>query len=832
MHRSLRFKVILWFLLVVLTVGIAGYAGFRRLANYVRHETQSHVAAKTAHVLDVLDATNAIYTRLAQSSLEVLKMLATRQGPPRLAPDGKRPAALFFGNTPAEGDSSLVDEVSRIMGGKATLFLRQGDHFIPVASNVLNLDGTRAVGTLLAPDGPVFTAILQGKPFSGVIDILGKPHVTSYEPILDAEGRVIGIYYVGFALDTLSNLREVLEEGGLLDHGFFALLGPSDQIVFRTEGTVSDTQAREIIQAAATDGSVPDWHLQRATFVPWDYDVISAVYLPDITAKTVEIVWQVYSAAGVIILGALLVSFLLASRLSAALDTAEKARSEAFEARDAAESANRTKSTFLANMSHELRTPMNAIIGYSEMLIEETEDRNLDDLTPDLEKICGAGKHLLALINDILDLSKIEAGKMTLFVEEFDIAEMLKEVASTIQTVMEKNGNTLEVDYPASIGPLQADLTKVRQTLFNLLSNAAKFTDHGTVRLSAERVSTPDGERVRFAVTDTGIGMTPEQLGRLFQAFTQADASTTRKYGGTGLGLVISRKFCQMMGGDISVTSEAGKGTRFVADLPAVVAGEEKPDPAPAPVSPSLPKKLILVIDDDRDAADILGRNLARAGYEVAVARTGQEGLALARTRRPAAITLDVMMPGMDGWSVLTELKSDPATSGIPVIMVTMLQDRNFGFALGASEFLTKPINQERLREALAKHCGKPAACALVVEDDPHNRELVCRILEKENIRSLEAANGAEALERIAEETPAVILLDLMMPVMDGFEFLSILRSQPGGDKIPVIVITAKDLTEADRQRLNGTVTQVIQKGSVDRDTLLRDMNALLAKTF
>jgi len=287
-----------------------------------------------------------------------------------------------------------------------------------------------------------------------------------------------------------------------------------------------------------------------------------------------------------------------------------------------------------------------------------------------------------------------------------------------------------------------------------------------------------------------------------------------------------------MMGGDITVTSTPGQGTTFTVDLPTVVT-EPLPEPASAPAKTTTPasaSKLILVIDDDQDSADILQRNLTKSGYEVVVALNGADGIAMARKLKPSAITLDVMMPGLDGWSVLTTLKSEPETSHIPVIMVTMLQDRQLGFTLGASEFLTKPVDQTKLRGVLAKYCGHPAAYALVVDDDPGNREIICRLLEKEDVRFQEAANGSVALELVAAEIPGLILLDLMMPVMDGFEFLTLLRQNPSFAKIPVVVITAKDLSAEDRERLHGSVNQIIQKGALDRDKLLHQITSMLAR--
>ncbi len=393
-----------------------------------------------------------------------------------------------------------------------------------------------------------------------------------------------------------------------------------------------------------------------------------------------------------------------------------------------------------------------------------------------------------------------------------------------------RNGNTLNLDIASDCGVIHTDLTKVRQTLFNLLSNAAKFTENGRISLSVHRTPGPE-ERILFSVTDTGIGMTPEQLSRLFQAFTQADASTTRKYGGTGLGLVISRKFCTMLGGDIRVTSEPGKGTVFTVDLPVIAPKlpQEFAVSGTSVAQATAPQQQnVLIVDDDQDSAEILKRTLEKSGFSVVVAHSGAEALELVRKQPPIAITLDVMMPGMDGWSVLSKLKSDPATSSIPVIMVTMLQDRNLGFSLGASEFLTKPVNQEQLRQIILKLGGHPQDYTLVVEDEESNRSLIGRILEKEKIRYQEATNGREALDLIAHEKPALILLDLMMPVMDGFEFIEILRRNPAYAGIPVVVITAKDLSPEERAQLAGRVNAILQKGAVDREKLLRDITTML----
>lgn len=832
MTHSLRFKIALWFAIVAVAVGLAGVAGFHRLSHYVRSEAESQMAARLDHVVDVLESTDRIYSELVTSSMHVMKMLAAQEGPPKIV--GKDAAGrplLSLGDSLVNNSDALVDRVSATMGGTATVFVRDGDSFVRVSTNVTETDGRRAIGTGLDPKGKAIVAIRDGRPFSGVVDILGKPFITRYEPLTDSSGSVIGIFYVGYALETLNTIRDAIEDRGLLMRGFFVLIDHQDRVVFQTTTATGEETANAIAFGShQTEKTGKDWLLKVSDFEPWDYTVIAALYLPDVNRLTWQFIRQVYGVGSVIILVVLLVSFWLASKLSGALESAESARAEALAARDAAESANRTKSAFLANMSHELRTPMNAIIGYSEMLIEEAEDLKLDGFAPDLGKIRSAGKHLLSLINDVLDLSKIEAGKMTLFLEEFDVGAMIRDVVATIQPLIEKNGNTLAVAVASDCGRMRADLTKVRQTLFNLLSNAAKFTENGTIRLTASR--SPDSQRLFFDVADTGIGMTPAQLARLFQAFTQADDSTTKKYGGTGLGLVISRKFCQLMGGDISVQSTHGKGTTFRVDLPATVSElEAAPSVAPAKITPGKSRRVVLVIDDDHDAADILRHSLVKSGYDVIQAFSGKEGIDLARKMQPAAITLDVMMPGMDGWSVLAGLKADPALSHIPVIMVTMLQDRQLGFSLGASGFLTKPVDQAQLAAILSRYCGSQKSRVLVVEDDPGNRELLIRMLEKDGYQVTGAENGSLALESIAANPPALILLDLMMPVMDGFAFLEALRQQPDFAEIPVVVVTAKDLSAADRELLHGSVQQVIQKGAVDREKLLSEISEMIERS-
>jgi signal transduction histidine kinase/DNA-binding NarL/FixJ family response regulator len=390
----------------------------------------------------------------------------------------------------------------------------------------------------------------------------------------------------------------------------------------------------------------------------------------------------------------------------------KQAQEELLKAKHAAEEANRAKSTFLANMSHELRTPLNAIIGYSEMLEEEARDTSKIENIQDLRKIQSAGKHLLSLINDVLDLSKIEAGKMGLHLETFDVSQIIEEMVTTLQPAAAKNANAINVHLADDVNTMRADVTKVRQILFNLLSNACKFTDHGTVTVDVDQIKVERRNWIQFRVSDTGIGISAKQKENLFQEFAQADASIARKYGGTGLGLAITHRFVQLMRGSIRVESEPGRGSIFTVQLPAQVvvetaesgSSEETGHASAALAESKTDQHTILVIDDDPAVRDLMSRFLTKMEFNVVAAANGEEGFRLAKQLRPLLITLDVVMPDRDGWTVLNQLKSDSELAEIPVIMVTVVDNEARGLDMGAANYLIKPVNRDRLAELIEKH--------------------------------------------------------------------------------------------------------------------------------
>jgi signal transduction histidine kinase/DNA-binding response OmpR family regulator len=493
------------------------------------------------------------------------------------------------------------------------------------------------------------------------------------------------------------------------------------------------------------------------------------------------------------------------------------------------EAASRHKSEFLANMSHELRTPLNAIIGFTRLVMRRSKEILPEKQYENLDKILISADHLLALINDILDLSKIEAGRMEVQPVSFELEALVDVCLRTVEPMVKSERLHLVKAMGAGLPPLSTDQDKLKQILINLLGNGIKFTEAGTITVTARR---RDG-RVEIAIADTGIGIPEDKLELIFEEFRQVDSSTTRKYSGTGLGLSISRHLARLLGGDITVKSTLGVGSTFTLTIPlrydaalAATRGTVAP-PREEPAAVREAGKVVLAIDDDPDVIYLLRENLTEAGYRVVGAMSGEEGLQKAREFRPFAITLDILMPHKDGWEILRQLKVDTATQDIPIIVLSIVDNKQLGYMLGAFDYLLKPFDREAILAALARippHRGR----LLVVDDDPQVVDLVHQLLEGEPYEVLAAADGLEALEAIAQKQPDVILLDLLMPRMDGFAVIERLQQDSQGRQIPVIVLTAKTLTAAEHAVLEQSVLKVIEKRGLDRDTLIQELRGAL----
>ena len=512
------------------------------------------------------------------------------------------------------------------------------------------------------------------------------------------------------------------------------------------------------------------------------------------------------------------------SRMSDEVNALISARTSEMEtSRDEARDANAEKTRFFANMSHELRTPLNAILGYGEMLAEDCEDLGYDDLLPDLKKITSAGSHLLSLINNILDISKIEAGRMELYLTSFEIEGMVDTIKDVTGPLAASNDNGFKVNLQDALGSMTQDETKIRQCLTNFLSNGFKFTSNGTVTLDVDTFVEEDIEMIRFAVTDTGEGMSEEGLSKVFREYEQAERSTSAKHGGTGLGLPITKKLAEMMGGDVIVTSELGVGSVFTLYVPR----ECPQDYDEVEGGNSIDKlteeeKIVVLIDDDVAMHDLIRRTLSKIGLKLVGAVDSEKGMQIVREMKPKLLLLDVLMPGRDGWSILKECKSDPELKDMPVVMVSQLSQDVLSQSLGADDYLTKPINRDLFLETVSRliSVADPDGMVLIIDDDADVRDLLSRMLSDAGFKFDTAKDGKEGLEKL-NKNPNLIVLDLEMPRMDGFEFLeNYMKEVNETERAPVLVYSGKDLTEVQREMLEKNVAGMVKKDEVSMDEL------------
>ncbi|TCD57798.1 Cache 3/Cache 2 fusion domain-containing protein [Synechococcus sp. BS55D] len=737
---------------------------------------------------------------------------------------------LRFGQTAAASMQPVVDHISRSWDASITIFVRDGNRLVRIATSIRTEQGDRAVGTELDPKGLVLPALLSGKQYEGPTDILGKIYYAYYVPIVSESGEVVGAFYAGYDINSVAEtIRESVQEANLPVGSYLMVLGERGGLIYsskdlptRLSADVINGLKRRMLNSEQQTSSqiVPGFVVNTVPYKPWGMKVASISSPAAAYALAMRLSIGVLSLQLLTGFAVVLLSWYFSQRLARALAEGDLAREQA-------EDANRAKSEFLANMSHELRTPMNAIIGYSEMLIEEHEDLGQDESVEDLKKILSSSKHLLGLINSLLDLSKIEAGKMSVYCEKVNFKGLVSDVIGTAEPLAAVNQNKIKFSFSEAANDAEAevDVQKLKQVLLNLISNACKFTDQGVVSVHCAMQVVNDVEYLIVRVRDSGIGMNNSQIAKLFQEFSQADVGTSRKYGGTGLGLAISRKFCRLMGGDIVVNSAEGIGSIFTIKVPRYVkpsseVGDDPADKSEAKhdhhnVYPSIaPLGRILVIDDDAGYRDLLERHLSRSGYAVIAAKTISEGLQSARIWAPDIIALDLDMSGEQDLQVLIEIQNDPLLSRIPVILISKEED---GCQLTLSEkvsfCLVKPIDWSLLSSLLERALDGSVAqqqSIFVVEDSPDIAKMVDDALAPTGLDVLHLHNQPTVFSTLEVKRPAVIILDLSIKCMDGIEFVEQLHRNPLASQIPILVIASEPLSPDHHSRLAGRFTTVV----------------------
>ena len=818
-------QTLVWLFLITSLLAGASTFTFLKLRSVVEGFSEKLISNEVGEIVEKFNIVDGLLLDRNEKAIQMQRRWMLAYGKPRIetgvAQDlgAKQVPILLFGDKRATQLQKAFIGMAAATDSVATLFIKHDGQMVRLMSTVSTSDGSSAVGTILDPKGGPIKALLAGQPFRGPATILGEPYYTTYLPIFSDTGEVIGAWSAGYRISTVaSTIRQSIEQARIQPEAYVAVLNDKGQVQFSSDGTpdsvLKNLKSQAFLSKKSSDFSAGNYLYNVYPYKPWDMKVVSITSrsaLNDLAFRNSLglLTLQVLTALAVVVL-----SWVFSRRLAKALESGDKARIEA-------EEANQAKSSFLANMSHELRTPMNAIIGYSEILIEECEEMEPEEIEQDLEKVLSSAKHLLGLINDVLDLSKIEAGKMTLYFETISLRRLMDEVIVTSRPLAEKNANTIELDFgdvPESDDQINVDITKLKQIILNLVSNACKFTEKGLVSIRSQFLPDEGQEFLIITVADSGIGMTEEQLARLFQDFSQADVSTTRKYGGTGLGLSLSRRFCLMMGGDITVTSQPGVGSQFTVRLPRQPAGAAQSDsseeassattslPASTSIAPiscdvevrqAFVRARILLVDDDQNNSEIFKRFLVNDGFEVMHASSLGEGLKKASQCSPDLIIVDIEHSTMHGIDFLAKFKSIQDLKEIPVVMINMLENFELSYLLGASECLQSPIDWSQMEAVLTRLSSQKSSGKkdiLIIEESKEISERLSSLLGSEQWTIRHFLRSRFAIDSVVESRPDLVILDLNAHYEECVAFLKALRQLQGQETLPLLILSDQPL--------------------------------------
>jgi signal transduction histidine kinase/DNA-binding response OmpR family regulator len=799
-----------------------------RVRSVISELTKSKVDGEVQQVIEKFEIIDDLLGGWLEKGLNELEDSTLKFGEPNLdvqnfsdnsrVSQGLPLPVLSFGLVQASLLTDTLYQATEMWETSATIFVRDGDQMVRLATNIQDKDGMSAVATMLDPEGFVLPKLLRGKDYKGLARILGTLYYTRYVPILDKKSQVVGAWYVGYPIASVgSAIKESINNADLRGSSHLLILDDNDQLGYSSEGTPStlikdvtkvgksvNLEKRTVIKSS----SLSDVEYQFIPFKPWGIQIVTTTNLGEDNGLAIRMSLGIFAIQFLVAIAVVLLTWIFSQRLAKALAEGNKARLQS-------EEANKAKSAFLANMSHELRTPMNAIIGYSEILIEECEEMEPDEIEQDLEKILSSAKHLLGLINDVLDLSKVEAGKMSIYLEPVLLRGFINDVIVTLKPLADKNNNKLVVDVEGlDEDCVSTDATKLKQIILNLASNACKFTREGVVSISLRLEGDSKTKCLVVAIHDSGIGMTEQQMNRLFEDFSQADVSTTREYGGTGLGLSLSRRFCRIMGGDITVESIKDEGSTFTVTLPVEAVNNSSAGSLPNKISSSdssaeavscdieskqrVVRARVLLIDDDNNNSEIFRRFLLNDGFEVMHSSSIEEGFAKASQCSPELVIVDIEHSSLHGIDLLARLKNTDFLSSIPVVMVNMKDQFELSYLLGATSCLQRPIDWSRLEATLTRICQSKSVGkkeVLIIEESQEISENLSKMLTLEQWEIRNFARARFAIDSIVEAKPDLVILDLSTHREEGLAFMSSLRQLYDEVSLPVLILSQNSIS-------------------------------------